>query len=75
MSNANEKQIGGEHYKGVPAGYGPTIIGLIWKLNAARAQALKYILRAGRKGPVIEDLEKAKHLIELEIEFIKSQGA
>jgi len=33
--------------------------------------AIKYIWRAGKKGKKIEDLEKAKECIDLEISFTK----
>lgn len=44
-----------------------------WELNFSLGNALKYIARAGRKNPdkEIEDLEKAKFYIEMQIESIK----
>jgi hypothetical protein len=45
------------------------------KLNFHRANAVKYITRAGRKSPEkeIEDLEKAAWYINRDIELLKSQ--
>lgn len=46
-----------------------------WQLNFCRANAVKYISRAGRKDPQkeIEDLEKAIWYLEKEIDFIKER--
>lgn len=46
-----------------------------WQLNFCRANAVKYISRAGRKDPQkeIEDLEKAIWYLEKEIDFIKKR--
>lgn len=42
-----------------------------WGLNFNLGNAVKYISRAGRKGPMLEDLEKAKQYLEFEIEELK----
>lgn len=39
-----------------------------WDLNWNLGTALKYIARAGRKDSAIDDLIKAKHYIEFELE-------
>jgi len=45
-----------------------------WKLNFELGNAIKYIARAGKKDPSkeIEDLEKAKEYIEMQINNIKN---
>ncbi len=47
-----------------------------FNLNFYRGNTLKYIMRAGKKDPSkeIEDLEKANHYIDLEIERIKDRN-
>jgi hypothetical protein len=35
-----------------------------------RGNALKYIMRAGEKGPAREDYEKAKHYLEKLLEIL-----
>lgn len=35
-----------------------------WKLDYHLGQVVKYVARAGRKGPIKEDLEKAKWYLE-----------
>tara|TARA_B100000902_G_C27210351_1_gene863993 strand:+ start:114 stop:449 length:336 start_codon:yes stop_codon:yes gene_type:complete len=46
-----------------------------WSLNFSLGNAIKYIARAGRKDPQkeIEDLEKAKFYIDMQIEKIKNR--
>lgn len=45
-----------------------------WELNFSLGNAIKYIARAGKKdaSKVIEDLEKARFYIELQINSIKN---
>lgn len=45
-----------------------------WKLNFHRANAVKYVARAGKKNPdkEIEDLEKAIWYLKRDIELLKS---
>jgi hypothetical protein len=40
-------------------------------MNFCLGNAVKYIWRAGLKGDAIQDLEKAKRYIEIEIERLK----
>lgn len=59
------------HYKGV-AGCGRCgceieAIQITERHNFNRGNALKYILRAGKKGAELEDLQKARWYIEREI--------
>lgn len=44
-----------------------------WGLNFNLGSACKYISRAGRKGDIVEDLEKAKQFIQFEIDYINSE--
>lgn len=44
-----------------------------WDLNFNLGSAVKYISRAGRKGPILEDLRKARQFIDFEISAIKAQ--
>ena len=46
-----------------------------WGLNFNLGSAVKYISRAGRKGPILEDLRKARQFIDFEISAIKEQKA
>lgn len=65
VKNMEEKQIGGSHYdKGV---YEPLNIIDHYALDFYEGNALKYLLRWRKKNGV-QDLEKAKHYIELLIE-------
>lgn len=69
---ANDKQIGGAHYKKrliqpwdvVDSGPHAQAIGFY------RYNALKYIMRAGDKGPAREDYEKALHYLEKLLEIL-----
>lgn len=42
-----------------------------WQLNFNLGNVIKYIVRAGRKGDALEDLQKAKQYIEYEIEALE----
>lgn len=44
-----------------------------WGLNFNTGSAVKYLSRAGRKGDIIEDLEKAKQFIQFEIDYLKNE--
>lgn len=44
-----------------------------WGLNFNLGSACKYLSRAGRKGDIIEDLEKAKQFIQFEIDYLKQE--
>ena len=43
------------------------------KLSWCKSNAIKYILRAGNKGPSSEDLKKAIHYLELELQIEKEK--
>lgn len=63
--DAYKKQIGGSHYKDLK--YQPSEFINGNKLLFAEGNAIKYIIRHSRKGGK-EDLEKAKHYIDMIIE-------
>lgn len=63
------------HYRAHPSGI--ECIQVTEHLSFLRGNAIKYLWRAGQKGNIIEDLEKARWYIEREIELErrKSDGA
>jgi hypothetical protein len=65
-SAANNKQIGGEHYKQFK-GMEPWDVITGWQLGYLDGTALKYIARWKHKGGV-EDLKKAIHFLEKAVE-------
>ena len=62
-----EKQIGGDHYLILPIQ--PWTIIDANRLNFYEGCALKYLLR--KKGNRVEELEKAIHYLEHEVEYLK----
>lgn len=62
---ASSTQVGGLHYQ---RAIQPWEIIEVWGLDFWRGNALKYILRAGNKGPALEDLKKARHYLDYLIE-------
>ena len=69
---AAASQVGGDHYR--QTAIQPWDIIDDWSLDYYRGNALKYLLRAGRKGPALQDLEKARHYIEKCIERERASG-
>jgi hypothetical protein len=66
-TNASSVQVAGSHYKDMaiqPAEYVTRN-----KLGFLQGNAIKYISRAGRKGPAAEDIRKAIHCLELLLEY------
>lgn len=61
MTNVNEKQVAGSHYKGTQ--FQPWDVILDWKLGYLEGTALKYIARWKKKNGV-EDIKKAIHFLE-----------
>jgi len=45
-----------------------------WGLSAYLFCVLKYLARAGRKGPAIQDLYKARQYLDFEIERLQRDG-
>lgn len=62
---ASSTQVGGSHYL---RSIQPWEIIEVWELDYFRGRALTYLLRAGNKGPALEDLKKARHLLDHLIE-------
>ena len=65
-ASALDVQIGGDHYKSMPIQ--PMEFSMANGLDACQHTAIKYITRFRAKGGV-QDLEKAKHVIDMLIEF------
>lgn len=63
-----------QHYGGKDNPFEPIKIIDAMELNFYRGNALKYLLRAGRKNNEIEDLEKAVWYIKHEINKLKRNG-
>lgn len=64
--SALDTQVGGGHYKGMKIQ--PMEYSMANGLDACQHTAIKYISRFRQKGG-IQDLEKAKHCIDMLIEF------
>lgn len=69
---AGDSQVGGEHYR--QTGVQPWDVIDAWGLDFYAGNALKYLYRAGRKGPKVEDLKKARHYIDKLIEREEGVG-
>jgi len=69
---ANDMQVGGQHYKNIRIQPWDVIDSLdhAQAIGFYRGNALKYIMRAGEKGPAREDYEKAKHYLEKLLEIL-----
>ena len=63
---AIKTQVGGSHY--VDLNPQPFDAIQSWGLSYALGTAVNYLVRAGRKGPALEDLKKAVHILQMEIE-------
>jgi hypothetical protein len=74
---ANEKQVGGTHYKGNNEyQHWDVVIALNW--DYLIGNATKYLWRLGRKGDLkksIEDVEKAIHYLEKKKEVLQAEYA
>lgn len=70
---ANEKQVGGTHYKQM--GIEPWDVIDTWpmeqKIGAYRAGALKYIMRMGTKDQSQQEIGKGIHYLEKLLEVLK----
>lgn len=64
--NALDTQVGGDHYKSMPIQ--PMEYSMANKLDACQHTIIKYVTRFRQKGG-IQDLEKARHVIDMLIEF------
>lgn len=68
---ANERQIGGDHYKVGGEEHWDRVERL--QLDYFQGQITKYVERAWQKNG-IQDLEKARHFLEKYIEIHKAKG-
>jgi hypothetical protein len=73
MSAANEKQVGGDHYKLGGEEHWDRVNRL--GMNYFQAAATKYIERCYLKGKPIEDLRKSVHYLEKLIEIEQCKAA
>lgn len=64
--SALDIQVGGTHYKTMPIQ--PMEFSMLNELDACQHTIVKYVTRFREKGG-IQDLEKAKHVIDMLIEF------
>jgi hypothetical protein len=60
------------HYTNHPSGV--ECIDVVRHMNFNRGNAIKYIWRAGEKGPPVEDLRKAIWYLQDEIKRLESEG-
>lgn len=72
MSMANNRQVAGNHY--VNLDVQPWEAMEAWMspaefAGALRGAVIKYIARAGSKGPALQDYRKAEHYLQKLIEF------
>lgn len=70
---AFDQQVGGDHYKVFkiqPSEYCEKN-----NLSHLQSQAIKYISRAGMKGPAIQDYEKAIHCLKMKIQLLEEENA
>ena len=70
--SALDVQVGGDHYKSLAIQ--PMEYSMANGLDACQHTAIKYITRFRDKGGII-DLEKAKHCIDMLIEFERRKEA
>lgn len=66
VAAARDSQVGGSHYQRAIQIWD---IVQVWELDYFRGSALKYLLRAGSKGPALEDFKKARHVLDKLIEI------
>lgn len=69
--NALDTQVGGDHYKKMPIQ--PMQYSMANGLDACQHSVVKYITRFRDKGG-IADLEKAKHVIDMLIQFERDKA-
>ena len=64
---ASETQVGGDHYTNLAIQ--PMQYSMANELNALQHTTIKYVTRYMDKGTPLQDLAKAKHCIDMLIEF------
>ena len=67
--NANERQVGGDHYKGKPFEHWDVVIE--HDLDYFQGQVTKYLMRWKKKNG-LEDLMKARHYLDKYIEAVEA---
>lgn len=70
--SVRDSQVGGDHYR--KRKIQPWDVWDEYDLDRYRANAVKYLLRAGDKGPAVEDLRKALHYVQKAIEIEEAKG-
>ena len=74
---ANEKQVGGDHYKKM--GVEPWDVVDTWPIEQQigyyRGGALKYIMRMGTKDEHIQEIGKARHYMDKLLEVLELSHA
>lgn len=71
-AGTRHQQVGGDHYRTFRIQ--PWDIIDEYDLSYYAGLALKYLLRAGRKGSKLEDLKKARHVLDKMIELEEKEG-
>lgn len=71
--SALDRQVAGSHYMNA-SGIQPWHVIDAYQLDFYRGNALKYLLRAGRKGSALEDLRKCRHYLDRIIELEQEKG-
>jgi len=75
QSSANDVQIGGTHYKTM--GVEPWDVVDSWPLEQQvgyyRGNALKYLMRMGKKDDALQEIKKSAHYIQKLIEVMSKQ--
>ena len=69
--SANDKQVGGGHYRGAELQHWDLVD--IYQWDYFQAQIIKYVMRHKQKNG-IEDLKKAIHFAEKYIELLQEPG-
>lgn len=69
---ANQRQVGGDHYKNDPIEHWDIVF--LLRLDYFQAQIFKYLLRFKRKNG-IQDLEKGLHVYQKYVELQKLTGS
>lgn len=75
--SANDKQIGGNHYKemGVEPWDVIDSFPIEQRIGFYRGNAIKYIMRMGTKDMSLKEIEKARHYLDKLIETLGEQNA
>lgn len=63
------------HYGGAENVYEAIKVIEAWGLGFCLGNAVKYVARAGKKGPALEDLKKARWYVNREIQRLEKTNA